>query len=529
LPWEAGSFGVVYLLLVLSSLEDADSVRALLQEARRVVRPGGAIAVWEPRVPTPWNPRTRWIRRSELRAVLGRETESRAVTLLPPLARRLGSSTGTLYPVLSAVDVSSTHRVSVYRPGTGRPRALILVRKGVAHDARVHREVDAMASAGFEPAVLAVTNATEVARRGVAAGAPVLRVTPRSPAARARHRLRRRGRRPAPEPPSQSPVAASAAPARSPLIAAGHCLHRALTAADFHRQAIGAVRARRPELVHCNDWNTMWAGVASKLLGARVVYDSHELWPDRNGRPEWRPWLLAAEALFVRAADRVITTSPGYARVLAGRYRIDEPIVVRNVPTSASAPTSKSLGDPPVLAYAGGLLRGRGLEQAIDALARVPHVRLDLIGPGAPAYRSELTARAEQRGVADRVALRGPVPPESLVEVLSHADIGLCLIQPVCLSYELTLPNKLFEYAAAGLPILASDLPVIAAEVRRHSAGEVVDPADVEAIAAGLRRLLETARYEYLRRGVSAMASAARWPDERERLMRLYGRAGALD
>ena len=115
LPWNDGTFGVIYLLLVLSSLESAAAVRATLAEARRVLRPDGVVAVWEPRVPTPWNRRTRWIRRAALRAALGREAESRALTLLPPLARRLGSRTVRLYPALTRRGLLCTHRLWIWR------------------------------------------------------------------------------------------------------------------------------------------------------------------------------------------------------------------------------------------------------------------------------------------------------------------------------------------------------------------------------------------------------------------------------
>ena len=81
--------------------------------------------------------------------------------------------------------------------------------------------------------------------------------------------------------------------------------------------------------------------------------------------------------------------------------------------------------------------------------------------------------------------------PEEVVSALAGAAMGLCLIQPICRSYELTLPNKLYEYAAAGVPVLASDLPVIASTVREWDAGEVVPPADPAAIAAGMARLLD--------------------------------------
>jgi hypothetical protein len=69
----------------------------------------------------------------------------------------------------------------------------------------------------------------------------------------------------------------------------------------------------------------MPAAAVARLLGARVVYDSHELWADRNGRIESRRALIALEALWVRLAHATITTSPGYAEVLARRYRVPRP------------------------------------------------------------------------------------------------------------------------------------------------------------------------------------------------------------
>jgi glycosyltransferase involved in cell wall biosynthesis len=269
----------------------------------------------------------------------------------------------------------------------------------------------------------------------------------------------------------------------------------------------------------------MWIGAAAKLLfGARVVYDSHELWADRNGRPELRAYLLAVEALFVRVADEVVTTSPGYARELARRYRVESPTLVRNLPAGAPADGRARGGRPPTLVYVGGLLRGRGLEQAIAALPRVPELRFVLIGPVAEAYGRELRAAAEAAGVADRVALRGAVPLEHVVAEVTGAAMGLCLIQPVCRSYELTLPNKLYEYAAAGVPVLASDLPVIAETVREWDAGEIVPPDDPARIAAGMQRLLDPRRAERCRAGARAMAQASRWEDEREVLAGVYRR-----
>jgi glycosyltransferase involved in cell wall biosynthesis len=253
--------------------------------------------------------------------------------------------------------------------------------------------------------------------------------------------------------------------------------------------------------VHCNDYNTMWVGVACRLLlGSRIVYDSHELWPDRNLRPEARWWLLLCEALFVRVADRVVMTSPAHAEVMARRYRVPEPVVVRNIPERTAAPELEGDGEPErLVVYVGGLQPNRGIEQAIRAVGLLEDVRLRLLGPGAPVYRATLKELVRTVGVSELVEFAEPVPPDAVVDALAGASVGLALFEPVCLSHRLVLPNKLFEYARAGVPILGSDLPTIARFVHGHGLGTTVDPADVSAIARALEEMLEPARNRALR------------------------------
>ena len=302
-----------------------------------------------------------------------------------------------------------------------------------------------------------------------------------------------------------------------------------MTGIFYAQGAVLAARVR-PDLVHANDYNTMWIGIAAKLaLGSRLVYDAHELWPDRNGRSEWRPWLLASEGLFLRVADATLTASPGYAALMARRYRVTPPLVVRNIPERPVAhdavPTrgpSSSLGA--LFVYVGGLMPGRGLEQTIRALTLVPGARLRLIGPGAQSYRAMLQQAAVSAGVADRVEFIGPVPPGAILPAIADADAGIMLIEPICRSYELTLPNKLFEYAAAGVPVLSSDLPVIGRYVRSHQLGEVVEPGDVDEIALAMRRLINPRYNAALRAHVTAFAREATWQCESRALAAVYRR-----
>ena len=204
-------------------------------------------------------------------------------------------------------------------------RCLLLVRNSASHDARVLRAARvAERTLGSGALVAAVATESLAAGETSVEGVRVLRLSAR--------RRTPRATRPGRDSPSSAPTPANShiglssareTPARLTWRAR---TRRLLSGASFAWQAVSVARRERPLLVHANDWNTMWCAVAIKLLyGSRVVYDSHELWPDRNGRWEQRWWLLTSEALFVRLADATVTASPGYAEALAKRYRMPRP------------------------------------------------------------------------------------------------------------------------------------------------------------------------------------------------------------
>jgi glycosyltransferase involved in cell wall biosynthesis len=418
----------------------------------------------------------------------------------------------------------------------GAGRAVVLVRNGVSHDARVLREARLLDSLGYETTVVGVQTGAGEPRAERLGGVSVVRLEPGAGPRRVLGALRgiraRDGRPHKVETPrraagSGSPSRAKSSAAPRPASALAR-LRRFATTVDYYRRGLALVRRARPRLIHANDYNTAWIGVVGKwLTGAHLVYDSHELWPDRNLRPEPRPWLLLCESLFVRVADHVLTTSPGYARVMASRYRIDPPTVVRNVPEwrAVSTPNVEDGGrdsGPPLAVYFGALTRNRGLPTALRALTELPELCLRLVGPEAWGYRRTLLELAEQLGVAERLEMLDPVPPEAAAAVLADADVGLALIEPACLSYRMTLPNKLYEYVAAGLPVLASEIPVLAGEVREHRLGRVADPGDPAAVAAALRELLAPDAQRDCREAVARHAREAVWERERKRLAEVY-------
>jgi SAM-dependent methyltransferase len=115
LPFADRAFDAVFQVVSLSSVGPAGSIRAALAESRRVLAPGGVLVVYEPRLPNPLNRRTRRVRRADLEATGLSVDEARSLTLLPPLARRLGRLTPLFHRRLSALPPLRSHLLLVHR------------------------------------------------------------------------------------------------------------------------------------------------------------------------------------------------------------------------------------------------------------------------------------------------------------------------------------------------------------------------------------------------------------------------------
>jgi glycosyltransferase involved in cell wall biosynthesis len=384
----------------------------------------------------------------------------------------------------------------------------------VTRDTRVLREAGVLRDLGFEVLIAGVVSPGERSTSLELEGFRIVRLPLLEPV---KALLRRR--------PAASEVATGAPGQTATAAGVGFHLRRLAVTCAYYVQGVALVLRTRPALVHANDYNTMWIGIAAKLLRrSRLVYDAHELWPDRYGRPEWRPWLLACEWLFLRVADATMTVNRGCADLIATRYRVPPPTVVRNIPDHvmhgaprpAAAPREDRLA-----VYVGAVAPGRGIEQAIEALTAAREFRLRLVG-SADGFEDHFARLAETARIGERVEFRGLVPSSAVVDEIADADIGLALIQPVCLSYELSLPNKLFEYAAAGLPIVASDLPVLGPLVREEGIGEAVPPSDIDSIVRAMRRLSDPAGNREVRERVRSFCERVTWDGERHALEKVY-------
>jgi glycosyltransferase involved in cell wall biosynthesis len=115
------------------------------------------------------------------------------------------------------------------------------------------------------------------------------------------------------------------------------------------------------------------------------------------------------------------------------------------------------------------------------------------------------------------------VSSNSLKDYTSSADMGFCLIEDHCLSYRYSLPNKFFEYAMAGLPILVSDLPEMRKLVEKYNCGVICESVTPEGIVKGLKELLGQ-DLKKLGENSRKMAEDHSWEVQEEKLIKLYDR-----
>lgn len=300
---------------------------------------------------------------------------------------------------------------------------------------------------------------------------------------------------------------------------------------------VRAVVATRPEVVHAHDAAMLAPGIAAaRLAGARLVYDSHELATSVPYRERAWAWFVAAiERAVVPRCAAVITVSDGISVRLAQRYRLGTtPTVVRNVSAltvggEGGLRRRLGLGDAaPLVLHQGAPAPDRGCETLVAAVARRPGVSLAFLGDPEPGYAQRLTAEIAAAGVADRVWTLPSVPLGELLANTAEADVGVTLLADTCENHRLALPNKLFEYIAAGVPVIASALPETERLVSAYGVGWCVRPGDPEALAVAIDAALAARGDHALRQRLAHAGSELRWERERERLTGLYDALGGV-
>lgn len=277
---------------------------------------------------------------------------------------------------------------------------------------------------------------------------------------------------------------------------------------DFEEAYLTELATMSFDLVHAHDFTMVeCAGRAVGEAAGRppFVYDAHEWVRGLSHLPLGTQMVGAAvEAEHIVAAHAVITVSPVLAERLREENDLAElPEVVLNAPVAAAFDPDSTLSvreqaglaaNVPLAVYGGAVKASRGVTTIIRALPLVPDLHLAVVAnaPTAAGVK-EVLDEAVVAGVRQRVHVVPYVEPDQVSSYLRTADVG---VHPLLRSgnAELALPNKIFEYMHAGLPMVVSDMPSMAKMVREYGWGEVFPAEDHDALAVALRQVLAAPR-----------------------------------
>lgn len=251
----------------------------------------------------------------------------------------------------------------------------------------------------------------------------------------------------------------------------------------------------RATVINCHALASLPIGwVAKWIAGAKLAYDAHELETERNGLAGIRKKLSKfIERSLIGSCDLVIVPGTMIKKWYEDQYSIANVISLRNIPEFEQFSSSNILRDEleigeecRIFLYHGNLSAGRGIEVLLDCFSRLVDVNSVLVVMG---YGDlETLVKQYENEFPGRVFFKAAVKPEQVVNIAASAEYGICLIEPICLSYKFCLPNKLFEYKAAGIPILASNLPEMAAVLKDWPC-ELIESLTAREVASAVSRI----------------------------------------
>lgn len=287
------------------------------------------------------------------------------------------------------------------------------------------------------------------------------------------------------------------------------------------------------DVLVANDLDTLPANyLASVLKRKPLVYDSHEYFtevPELIGRPFVKSVWTWLEQLLVPRVDAAYTVCSSIAETYRDLYKVDFK-VVRNLPVCTKADSTDPMtsshrisNSPKIILYQGALNLGRGIEAAIRAMAYLEGAELWLAGDGD--LTDQLKQQVVELNLGKKVKFLGRLPLQELHEVTKQADLGISTEEDLGLNYRFALPNKLFDYIQAGVPVLVSNLPEMKRIVEQYQIGAIAETHQRKELAAAFQSaLFDEEKRKIWQENLSIAASELCWENEEEVLRQVYSR-----
>ena len=301
--------------------------------------------------------------------------------------------------------------------------------------------------------------------------------------------------------------------------------------AEFNTRLFFFLLFHRVHLLVSNDLDTLLPNwLISRFKKATLVYDSHEYYtstPELVNRPFVQNfWKRIERKIFPKLKD-VITVNNSIAKLYENEYGV-KLHVVRNIPPAIEIKdsiTRKDLELPEdkkiILLQGAGINIQRGAEEAVQAMQYLDDIILLIIGSGD--IINFLKDIVNDLNLGEKVFFIPKQPFERLYHYTKCADIGITIDKDTNINYRFSLPNKLFDYIHAGIPILASRLVEIQNIIEKYNIGELIDSHDPEHIASKVKYMFEnTDRLKLWKQNTINAAKELCWEEEEKILIMIY-------
>jgi glycosyltransferase involved in cell wall biosynthesis len=302
----------------------------------------------------------------------------------------------------------------------------------------------------------------------------------------------------------------------------------------------------KPDIIQCHEPDTLaLARLVRSMSRGRVgvVYDVHEhypsLWSSRKFLPRAiRTWLERTIDVLERGlssdADAVLAVSDSVGKRF--QHAKSGPVIIPNYPWRSAYQDSTYVLErenrerTPVVLYAGSVDEKRGIVQFILALKyvkeRFPIIKFAILG--SLSVRKELwkdiALFLKRQGLEDNLEIKPHIPYFDYYRALRTATVGVVLFQPTLLNNIVSLPNKLFDYMGAGVPVVASDFCEIRKVVTGSGCGLLVDPAKPSQIGEAISELLSNVELAEImgKEGRKAVLETYNWESVEGKLLAVY-------
>lgn len=281
----------------------------------------------------------------------------------------------------------------------------------------------------------------------------------------------------------------------------------------------------RFDLVVANDLDTLPGSYcAMKIRRKKLVYDSHEYFtevPELHNRPTVKKIWLWIEKIILPSIQISYTVCNSIASVYNKKYGIKMQVIHNYPNKSRIIQKQKTNKNKQIILYQGMLNMGRGIELAIASMQYTSDdMRLWIIGDG---YMKEsLKKQILSLHLQEKVLLHGKICEPELSQYTQQASIGLSIEEDIAENYRYALPNKLFSYLEAGIPVIVSDLPEMKQVVTKYEVGSILTERKPEKLAMLYKIMLDKLSYKHYKKKITEAANEFIWENQEEKLYNIY-------